>query len=437
MKRALIVDDSRLARVVLSRLLTEHGVAADTAESAEVALAYLKHSRPDVVFLDHNMPGIDGFEALEAIKTNPATATIPVMMYTSEEGELYVGQARALGALGVLPKALQPVEVAQVLRTLHLIPGSAEPAAETSAAATPAHIADRPLDADTLRKLLEGLFSDHAASLREQMRRELQRFSAVASRPAAPLQPPSLPAASFERRRSPRAQRVLAIASALLIVISVVLGYLYFAARTSLDDANVLIRKLSNDTAVISSARTSVPSSSRPALAANDGVLSMLEWGVNQGGRYEFGAIPLDDGRAKVFLALFMQLEQLGFRGTVAIDVHVGRFCMNQRPDGALDLAPPQQLAATCEQLGLPELDAIALGSKESLGFANMVSSATAQNPGLRVENVSHGSEQPAIPYPLVNAELTARAWNAVAAANQRVNVRLIADAATNDGPQR
>jgi len=66
MKRALIVDDSRLARAVLSRLLTEHGVAADTAESAEVALDYLKHSRPDVVFLDHNMPGIDGFEALQA-----------------------------------------------------------------------------------------------------------------------------------------------------------------------------------------------------------------------------------------------------------------------------------------------------------------------------------------------------------------------------------
>ena len=129
MKKALIVDDSRLARAVLSRLLTEHGVAADTAESAEVALDYLKHSRPDVVFLDHNMPGIDGFQALEAIKKNPATATIPVMMYTSQEGELYLGQARALGALGVLPKTMQPVEVKKVLRSLRLIPDPAAAAA--------------------------------------------------------------------------------------------------------------------------------------------------------------------------------------------------------------------------------------------------------------------------------------------------------------------
>src|SRR5690606_3256808 len=123
MKTALIVDDSRLARTVLSRLLAEHDVAADTAPTAEAALEYLKERRPDVVFLDHNMPGMDGFDALEAIKANPATATIPVLMYTSQEGELYVGQARALGALGVLPKSLHPTEVTQVLRSLHLIPG--------------------------------------------------------------------------------------------------------------------------------------------------------------------------------------------------------------------------------------------------------------------------------------------------------------------------
>ena len=41
---------------------------------------------------------------MQAIKNNPATATIPILMYTSQEGELYLGQARALGAIGVLPK---------------------------------------------------------------------------------------------------------------------------------------------------------------------------------------------------------------------------------------------------------------------------------------------------------------------------------------------
>ena len=64
--------------------------------------------RPDVIFMDHMMPGMDGFQAVQAIKNNPRTATIPIMMYTSQEGELYVGQARALGAVGVLPKQVKP-----------------------------------------------------------------------------------------------------------------------------------------------------------------------------------------------------------------------------------------------------------------------------------------------------------------------------------------
>jgi len=449
MKRALIVDDSRLARAVLSRLLTDHGVAADMAESAEVALDYLKHSRPDVVFLDHNMPGIDGFEALEAIKKNPATATIPVMMYTSQEGELYVGQARALGALGVLPKTLQPVEVATVLRTLHLIPGPVQPAPE---AAEPAPSgAGRPLDAEALRELLEGLFSEQVSSLREEMRRELQRFSASAAAAsaaaaapaptvpaAAPALAPAIQAAILEERvPALRLDRAVRIAAMLLVVVSVVLGYLYFATRSSLDNANELTRQLANDTAAISDARTSAVASAQPRATSN--VLDVLEWGINQGGRYAFGATPLDDGRASVLTALFSQLEELSFAGTVAIDVHVGRFCMNYRPDGTLELAPQQQPAATCEQVGWPEIEAVALGSRQSVAYANAVASATARNPRLRVESVSHGSSEPVVDYPLTDFELTAGAWNAVAAANQRVGVRLIAnaEAANNTGGAR
>ena len=121
-KRALIVDDSRSARVILSRMLEHHGMAVDTAESAEQALEFLAQSRPDVIFMDHLMPGMDGFQAVQAIKSDPLTATIPLMMYTSQEGELYVSQARALGAVGVLPKTVRPVDVSRVLYQLHLLP---------------------------------------------------------------------------------------------------------------------------------------------------------------------------------------------------------------------------------------------------------------------------------------------------------------------------
>ena len=121
-KRALIVDDSRSARVILSRMLEQHGLTVDTAESAEQALEYLQRTRPDVIFMDHLMPGMDGFQAVQTIKADALTATIPLMMYTSQEGELYVSQARALGAVGVLPKTVRPVDVSRVLYQLHLLP---------------------------------------------------------------------------------------------------------------------------------------------------------------------------------------------------------------------------------------------------------------------------------------------------------------------------
>src|SRR6201996_6593986 len=120
-KRALIVDDSKSARHFLARILEKYELDVDNAENAEAAIEYLAHHRPDVIFMDHLMPGMDGFQAVQAIKNNPLTATIPIMMYTSQEGELYLGQARALGAVGVLPKQIKPTDVSKVLYQLHLL----------------------------------------------------------------------------------------------------------------------------------------------------------------------------------------------------------------------------------------------------------------------------------------------------------------------------
>src|SRR5689334_13668941 len=120
-KRALIVDDSKSARLFLARILEKYEIDVDNAENAEGAIEYLASHRPDVIFMDHLMPGMDGFQAVQAIKNNPLTATIPIMMYTSQEGELYLGQARALGAVGVLPKQIKPTDVSKVLYQLHLL----------------------------------------------------------------------------------------------------------------------------------------------------------------------------------------------------------------------------------------------------------------------------------------------------------------------------
>ncbi|MEO8466125.1 MAG: response regulator [Gammaproteobacteria bacterium] len=423
MKKALIVDDSRLARAVLSRLLTAHGVATDTAESAEIALDYLKNSRPDVVFLDHNMPGIDGFQALEAIKKNPATATIPVMMYTSEEGEIYLGQARALGALGVLPKTMQSVEVKKVLRSLHLIPDAAAPhSAEPNEDAARALESSRGalLDAERMRQLLEEVFHMHASALRDEMRREFRRLAPTLSAPAS--EPPATEPVRDERR--------FKIGAGLLFVVAAVLGTLYFATRSSLDAANELTQRLAADAATLAAATAAVPVTASAvgaeAVGVSGNVLEILEWGLNQGGRFPFGAVPLDDGRAVVIDKLTAELERIGFAGTVAIDVHVGRFCMNYRTDGMLVLALPEQPVATCEQVGWAESEAIAIGRQQTRAFANAVASAMARDPQIEIETASVGTSQASVDYPPLGFQLTAGVWNAAAAANQRVSVRLL-----------
>ncbi|OUR90453.1 hypothetical protein A9Q81_18310 [Gammaproteobacteria bacterium 42_54_T18] len=119
---ALVVDDSRMARYVLSKMLKEQEINVDTVESAEEALGYLCNNLPDMVFMDHTMPGMDGFQAIRAIKNDPKTASIPIMMYTSKEGDVYMNQARALGAVDVLPKQLKPVQLIQVLERQQLLP---------------------------------------------------------------------------------------------------------------------------------------------------------------------------------------------------------------------------------------------------------------------------------------------------------------------------
>src|ERR1700726_3776528 len=157
-RRALVVDDSKSARAFLTRILERYELAVDGVESAEQAIEYLTHQRPDVIFMDHLMPGMDGFQAVQAIKTNPLTATIPIMMYTSQEGELYLEQARALGAVGVLPKQIKPTDVSKVLYQLHLVADRRDPEQATftplnpGAPETGAGVGSRALTETTLRE---------------------------------------------------------------------------------------------------------------------------------------------------------------------------------------------------------------------------------------------------------------------------------------------
>jgi len=136
-KHALVVDDSKAAGLALRQMLEHHRVAVDIADSAESAFVYLRNQKPDVIFMDHIMPGMNGLEAAKTITANPQTAGIPIIMYTSTEGPTYPEKARAHGAVGVLPKPPKSEVLAQFLRQLSAAEGVEIPTARTGAKPVP------------------------------------------------------------------------------------------------------------------------------------------------------------------------------------------------------------------------------------------------------------------------------------------------------------
>jgi CheY-like chemotaxis protein len=117
-KNALIVDDSKSARIMLQRLLEKMNLNTQAVESAEEALLYLEDQHPDIIFMDHMMPGMNGLEATLTIKSNPKTESIPTIMYTSKESDGYNSLAMSHGASGVLPKPANQQAIMAVIHSL-------------------------------------------------------------------------------------------------------------------------------------------------------------------------------------------------------------------------------------------------------------------------------------------------------------------------------
>jgi len=79
----LVVDDVPSNIEMVETLLSQSGIEISSAENGEIALEILNHLSPDVILMDIRMPGMDGFEVAERIKSNPATAHIPIIAFTA------------------------------------------------------------------------------------------------------------------------------------------------------------------------------------------------------------------------------------------------------------------------------------------------------------------------------------------------------------------
>lgn len=430
-KCALIVDDSRTAREVLARMLEREQLRVETAGSAEEALEYLSVHRPDVIFMDHLMPGMDGFEAVRAIKNNPATATIPVMMYTSQSGELYVGQARALGAVGVLPKQIKPVEVTEVLRSLHLVPDGQPVAATQGAPTTPAEPELPAMDAALapgnwadLHQWLAEMLADHGRALRADIESSMARLL----REQRVAEPPVLVSPV---KRWPM---VLLVATLALCALTFLFLHLDSQAKwqAAAQQNLSLMSALNARRAAEARARLSDSAGSGGGLATDEPdpeVLDALEWSVNQGAVYPPGELPLGDERLTVLSELVADLRALEFAGVIRVESHVGDFCMTRSVEETLTLAPDDLPLAECERLRIPAAEAREQSARQSVAFANYLADlAASTQAGPRVELVANGNAQPRQAYPVFADGATAGDWNRAARENNRVEFRLVPD---------
>lgn len=115
-RRVLVVDDSSMMRRIIRNILESIGVNdIIEAQDGRVALEVLDRDKVDLVLTDWNMPRMSGIDLVRAIRSVPALADLPVIMVTTESGQLEIEEARTAGASGHLCKPFSPDRLSEAV----------------------------------------------------------------------------------------------------------------------------------------------------------------------------------------------------------------------------------------------------------------------------------------------------------------------------------
>jgi CheY-like chemotaxis protein len=372
--------------------------------------------------MDHLMPGMDGLQAVREIKANPELAAIPIMMYTSQEGEIYGGQARASGAVGVLPKSIRPIDVTKALYQLQLLPDrrDGEPTAlETVGGPPPRELAAHPAaDAG-----IEALLKEQNLELRRFVVSTLDTWT---HRLVAELRPresqvevldeDEIPDRPVSRRPWP-----WILATAASVTALVALGALYWQARVAAEQAERAFQAVtaSNETLSKAIEKWRIAGEASAGAAGQEGFRPLVL-------AVPFGEQALNPARVESVRALVAQLERAAIGGTVRIENFAGSFCLAGSGQDGWTLAAPASPASQCEQVGNPFDDTRAGASREPLPFANLAASVRQRTGGaIELELVPGPRERLAVAYPQIE-QATAGQWNAAAQSNNRIEISIV-----------
>jgi CheY-like chemotaxis protein len=446
-KRALVVDDSKSARMALKALLEQQDLIVEFAETGEEAIEFLKTSSTDVIFMDHSMPGMTGLEAVSAIKADPKTAMIPVMMYTAKEGEVYVGQARALGAVGVLPKQVQPGVLFEMLLKLGLVKerrGKGRVSTEGPRRRTEDkpdevdHALERQAMGISVQALVSRILQDQHVELRSDILRSHHDFAKRVAGEIFERQKAELAAMEAEREPPPKpgySGGVMLAVVILLVIPALVLLVSYQDVKHQRDEALAanaeLIaaaeRQLMDVQAETSDLASSITAERQQSESRYLGLLAGLEWALGQGGSVPYGELAFEGRRLDTLRDLLNQLVAVGFRGTVRMESFLGEFCLVQDGAGGYVLPAPSMPLEQCDFIGHPLADSDLVSDRQSVAFANFLATSPLVNgAGIDVQIIAHDrtTNVRRLQYP--PGMRTAGEWNRVAEINNRVEFVLL-----------
>ncbi|RYY75112.1 MAG: response regulator [Gammaproteobacteria bacterium] len=459
-KRALIVDDSSTAQYRLKKMLRSYNLDIDTADSGEAALRYLAHQSPDVIFMDHLMPGMDGFRALQIIKSHPETATIPVIMYTSKSGDLYTGQARALGALDVVSKdSINAADLSKVMEAIHVYrnkttTGEEIPTVTDTVEATLPDVAEpkidrrapNPASVEQARNLelrlghMELALEDNRRFITARVARELNSLRHSLKKEISELitsnQPPLengevYTPVAVEPPKSGSVLGKLFFLAALIVVI-----FFLIQISSMLADSKEQQQKLADQVAALAAPKpvaTKLPAASNtPAVAAvanttapksqaATNYLSDLAWTFNQNGQLPFYQNRIEPKKLIQLSEFLNRLGASGFKGSAWITLYVGNFCLTLDNSGVAQLPKDSANVNDCvfssEIYGVDRI-------MEEYTHDTETALDSVDNNFKNIRLIISASSEPGN-YPEQKTTLTARAWNTAAQVHNRMEVRL------------
>lgn len=118
-EKILIIDDEKMIRLTTAILLKQHGIVVVEARTGLDGIELAKSEKPDLILLDIMMPGMDGWEVCDHLAANPATSTIPIVIFTA--GDIAESEQKGLEKLvkGVIRK---PFYIEQLLKICSVDP---------------------------------------------------------------------------------------------------------------------------------------------------------------------------------------------------------------------------------------------------------------------------------------------------------------------------